>query len=272
MKAQTALCIVPTGFGILSGYITRYNKEVFLSDIILNSSFYDMAVNFDYLYQFAVRMALFIAFNLIFGVYIYKNFCTASVYVFSRNSNRTWWFLKQCMHVAFYGIVYMLLNLTGTLVITMIMHVTIKIDSGAWQLLTLYFLIYTLWLYIKTILINVLAMYTNSASSFAVVSGIQLLLISLLGLFNTVFPIEANPNPERNIKMMLANPMAHLILGWHDNVSEAADKVKLVFNITIDIKCTMVYYTVLAILITIAGIISVNRYDVIISDHETGGN
>ena len=77
MKAQTALCIVPTGFGILSGYITRYSKEVFLSDIILNSSFYDMAVNFDYLYQFAVRMSLFIAFNLIFGVYIYKNFCTA---------------------------------------------------------------------------------------------------------------------------------------------------------------------------------------------------
>ena len=95
MKAQTALCIVPTGFGILSGYITRYSKEVFLSDIILNSSFYDMAVNFDYLYQFAVRMSLFIAFNLIFGVYIYKNFCTASVYVFSRNTNRTRWFLKH---------------------------------------------------------------------------------------------------------------------------------------------------------------------------------
>ena len=100
MKAQTALCIVPTGFGILSGYITRYSKEVFLSDIILNSSFYDMAVNFDYLYQFAVRISLFIAFNLIFGVYIYKNFCTASVYVFSRNSNRIWWFLKQCMQIA----------------------------------------------------------------------------------------------------------------------------------------------------------------------------
>ncbi len=272
MKAQTALCIVPTGFGILSGYITRYSKEVFLSDIILNSSFYDMAVNFDYLYQFAVRMSLFIAFNLIFGVYIYKNFCTASVYVFSRNSNRTWWFLKQCMQIALYGIVYMLLNLTGTLVITMIMHVTIKIDAGSLQLLILYFLVYTLWLYITTILINILAMYTNSASSFAVVSVIQLLLISLLGLFNTVFPIEDNPNPGRNIKMMLANPMAHLILGWHDNMSEAADNVKQVFNITINAEHTIVYYTVLAALVTIAGIISVNRYDIIISDHETGGN
>ena len=55
-------------------------------------------------------------------------------------------------------------------------------------------------------------------------------------------------------------------------MSEAADNVKMVFNITIDIKYTMVYFIVLAALITITGIISVNRYDVIISYHETGGN
>ena len=55
-------------------------------------------------------------------------------------------------------------------------------------------------------------------------------------------------------------------------MSEAADNVKQVFNITINAEHTIVYYTVLAALVTIAGIISVNRYDIIISDHETGGN
>ena len=36
-------------------------------------------------------------FELYIGVYLYRHFCTASVYVFSRTIHRTRWYIKECL-------------------------------------------------------------------------------------------------------------------------------------------------------------------------------
>ena len=52
-------------------------------------------------------MPLFL-FQIFYGSYIYRHFCSASIYFFSRCCSRTRWFLKEALTLYLFAVVYLL--------------------------------------------------------------------------------------------------------------------------------------------------------------------
>ena len=57
-------------------------------------------------------MPLFL-FQIFYGTYIYRHFCSASIYFFSRCCSRTRWFLKEALTLYLFAVVYLLAVLAG---------------------------------------------------------------------------------------------------------------------------------------------------------------
>lgn len=100
---------------------------------------------------------------------------------------------------------------------------------------------------------NLIAIFTGSSAAFTGLTAVQLVLISLFALFR-----------EPVYELLRLNPMSCLVLGWQGN--------RLLGDVAaMRIESSLIISAILALAALVAGVVIVQRHDLIVSDMESGG-
>ena len=194
-------------------------------------------------------------FQIVFGTFVYRHFCTASVYFFSRYPKRTRWFLEEATRLYILCLGYlMMMVLAG--IISCVGFSNLIWDSGWWKTLGLYFGIFSLYLFSVTLAINILSMTSNSNVGFIVIEGVNIASIASFSLVGNLYAPEGVVLKEYEW-MLKVNPFYYLVYGVRNYGEETL--------------VAMLLFLVIVILLLLAGVAIVNRREFIVDNGEIGG-
>ncbi len=265
------LIAVIGGVYLSAMYINPHNGVIALSEMILqlSGSRGSFALGFSYAELAAFLMRLFpqFIFELYAGIMLYRHFCTASVYVFSRYPHRVKWYIREATHLGGAVCIFHLI-LLAAIIVTTTGRYELQIDSAGIVLVAYHFFIHSLWIYAMTLSVNLLAIYFGSSTAYSFVISVQLVCTVLLNLMDwLVRYYEGKLFYENVIKW---NPIAHLVLSWHSSDMENVSQVLTSPYMQVDLKCSLFIFLLFGIIITFIGAFIVKKYDLLVSDLETG--
>lgn len=242
-------------------YVNPYGGEIALSELVLQLSGsrgkFALAYSVSELVSFFMRMAPAWIFEVYMGIELYRHFCTASIYVFSRCTNRMKWYQRELVSLGRKVLRFQAVLLCFVIVVTALRY-QVQFDFAGMVLLLYHFFLHSLWLWAGTILINLLALRVGSSMSFTIVMMMQMLCVALWGL------------NERLGLFLHVNPVSHIVLGWH---SSCINVVNAALNPPYKgfyLEESVLFYLVINMIIATVGAILVCRRDVLISDSEMG--
>ena len=255
--------------GILLGFmfVNPYGGRISLSELILQLSGsrgeFVLGHSLSELVSFAMRMIPSYILEGYLGIYFYRHFCVAAVYVFSRYPNRKKWYLKELSYVGIYICLFQAVLLAAVIGVTEARY-SIGFDLTGFILMTYHFLIHSLWIYIIVIVMNLLAIRFGSGTAFSCVVGGQIICVTLLGLARYSDILTA-------LRLLVKyNPIAHLILGWHSSSIETVNQVLTSSYLSLNLNTSLIIYTIICIVLISTGKYIVARNDILISDSKTG--
>ncbi len=244
-------------------------KSVACADIIFQFSFsgfhFDIGTIPELLrYYFGI-----ILFQVFFGTYIYRHFTSASVYYFSRCSNRIQWFLKESVFLFVYVMIYVVLTIgSGIFIVNMTAGVTFQhIDK---VLLFYYVLFSALWLYAITLTVNILAIILDSSRSFMVVGGFQMFCMAVFSFFDIKGDVGQWLLENNHFLLFQWNPVFNLCIPWHSSKIEEVNKKINWFQIPFDLNWSAFYFVLLAVVSIIVGCIIVKKIEFVTVNKEGG--
>lgn len=251
-------------------YINPYNGVTTLSEAVLqlSGSRGSFALGFSYseLASFAMRLFPEFIIELYAGIMLYRHFCTASIYIFSRYSHRVKWYLGEAGRLG--GMVCILnIFLLEVTILTTTIRYELQIDSAGIILLAYHYAIHSLWIYTMTLLVNLLAVYFRSSTAYTLVISAQLVCIALLNLMD--FAVKYHNKGLNYESVIIWNPIAHLVLGWHDCNIKSPDQALASSYIRMDLTCSLVIFLLLSIILTSVGALVIKNHDLLVSDIET---
>lgn len=265
-------CIIVAGiWGLLQGmWLGNSMDEISLNDILLTLGFGEMYFIPSYLIELGFRMLPYIVFQILFGVFIYRHFCTASVFYFSRQANRIRWFLREAATLYVYAAIFVGVIL-GTAFIGASFNGRVLSNPGAWRLLAFYMAIHSLWIFITALMINILSLFWGNSIGFVTVIIIQFAFVMLLFLFDTVFSLEYGVEIHRNAKLLKINPISHLIVMWHTSRDIRTDSYIHMFSISFDLYISVLVLLIAAVIAVLFGCLCVRKKEIIAADMELEG-
>ena len=210
-------------FGICNAFlfVNPYQGQTTLTELILqlSGSRGELALGHSITELLNLSMRLFptFIFELYIGTELYHYFCTASVYIFSRIEKRLKWYRHEIFAVTLLSFAYEIVYLISSFSTTALRY-QVDVNLAGVLVCIYHFLLYSFWTCSVTILINLLAIYFGSNSSFLILTGIQFALTTLLSFMR--FYVD---NPNLTIAIMNLNPISHLVLGWHRSYCEVVD-------------------------------------------------
>lgn len=269
------LCSLAIVWGSLLAfiYVNPYSGIIRFSEAVLqlSGSRGEFALGFSLpeLVSFAMRMVPYFVFEAYFGIAFYRHFCTASVYVFSRYPHRIKWYMRELACVGAYACLYQVI-LLGTVILVTSLRYQLQVDGAGIALLLYHFLIYFIWLYAMTVLINLLAVRFGSNMSFFLVLGVQISCITLLGCAG-IAEQKAEITGKAFVIWLKWNPVSRLVLGWQESGTDAVNAVLSQSFSVLDLNGSVLFCMLLLIVIAFLGALMVSRHDFLISDAEEGG-
>lgn len=252
-------------------YVNPYGGVITLSEMILQLSgsrgIFALGFSLPELASFAMCLFPAFIFELYAGIMLYRHFCTASIYIFSRYPHRVKWYLSEACRLGGAVCIFHMLLLTAAILTAVARH-TLQIDSAGIVLTAYHFLIHSLWVYIMALLINLLAIFWGSGTAFAAVISAQLGCIALLSLMDLLVRYSGSRLSYENI--LIWNPAAHLVLGWHGSKAETVSQVLTSPHMQTDLEDSLFILLLLGTVTTFIGALIVKRHDLLVSDSETG--
>lgn len=256
------------GMGLATAFVNPHSGTYTLSELVLQLSGsrgkFEMGFNVVELLSFTIRMLPAFVFEAYVGTELYQYFCTASVYVFSRTPNRLRWYANEVSAIAILVIIYELMLLSSTLLVTFLRY-QVELDGAGLVLCACHFVLYALWTYALTVLVNLFAILFGSGVSFMLLTGIQLVMISLLILVNMFSEDTAIVT-----LLMRVNPISHLVLGWHNSTVEALNLALHSPYSGLFLHSSLLLMAVFCVVAVLLGAFITQRYDLLISNLETG--
>lgn len=269
MKYQTlfvtAAMAVSSGIFICFLYVNPYEGKITLSEHILQLSGsrgrFALSFSFAELVSFATRMVPEYIFQAYLGMFFYRRFCTASIYIFSRHTKKTKWYLREAGAIGIYSCFFQIIFLCTT-VLAASLRFYMRIDKTGLLLAFGHLLLHAIWNYTMAITINLTAIKFGSSTAFTSVIILQAACTALLGAgrYADTSGIAAD--------ILWANPISHLVIGWHKNglknISRPFDRE----NFILDWRVSLALYAFLCITAILAGAIIVKRHDILVSNVE----
>lgn len=273
MKHRMAAIAVIAIFGgayLAAGYINPYTGRISLSELVLqlSGSRGDLNPGFSMneLLSLAMRMVPEFVLEMYLGMALYRHFCTASVYVFSRYPKRLKWYFKE---VSLLGL--QVLECQAVLMLAVILasicKAHVQADAAGMFLLIYHFLLRSVWTFCMTLLVNLLSISFGSGLAFMAVMSGQAFLITLLGIMKklgTVLPMD------EDMGLLQWNPVAHMVLGWHGSELQALKTVLKSPYPGLDLNKSLLVYLFLCAAVVFAGAVLVKRHDLVVSVAEEG--
>ena len=256
--------------GILSFiFINPYDGRILLSEAILQLSgstgAFQLTPAFKDLISFTIRMLPDYMFELYIGIELYRHFCTASVYVFSRTPNRSRWYIREVLEVAVAVFGYQIIKMFAAMSVTFLRY-QIEPDHFGFFLLIFHIIVYSLWVFTVSLLINLISIKYGSNNAFIWIVGIQIFMTALLELVQI---FESNLTLTKIY--LNVNPIAHLVVGWHTGTIKELKNPLEVAYIRLDFKVTLVTMLAISIFSVIVGMYLVSQHEfLILNTNEEG--
>ena len=140
------LGIVYVGIGLMK------IDNIKMSEILLANTMSGVEFYPQYISTFSFEYIPIFVFQILFATNIYKHFCSASIYFFSRNANRIKWYLKEVTNIYLNSIIFLTVICISE-ILFIYMFTTIKIDDGAVIIAIYYIAIYSIYLLSTTLAI-----------------------------------------------------------------------------------------------------------------------
>ena len=262
--------------GILSGgilsidFINPYDGRILVSEAILqlsgSSGAFPLTPAFKDLISFTIRMIPDYMFELYIGIELYRHFCTASVYVFSRTPNRSRWYIREVIEVAVAVFGYQIIKMFAAMSVTFL-HYKIEPDHFGFFLLVFHIIVYSLWVFTVSLLINLISIKYGSNNAFIWIVGIQIFMTALLELVQI---FESNLTLTKIF--LNVNPIAHLVVGWHTGTIKELKNSLEVTYIRLDFKVTLVTMLAISIFSVIVGMYLVSQHEFLILNANEEGD
>lgn len=254
------------GAGISLAYINPYDGRISFSELLLQVSgsrgSFALAFGMTELLAFGLRMVPGFIFELYMGIELYRFFCTASVYLFSRTPKRLPWYGKELGQILGLSFFYQLFLLAGE-VLAAVLRYRVEFDRSALSLGLYHVTVFTLWVCGMTLLVNLAAFLLGSSGSFLLVAGVQFFLIALLAPLRMV-----QEDPQRLCRLLRMNPISHLVLGWHSSHEETLQQVLHSPYEGLYLGDSLAFMLVFCGICAAACAFYIVRYDLILSDLE----
>lgn len=258
---------------VLCACFFAFFEFLFFSNNIKDQSCRDMIIDLSFGYPqleiaeiigMTIKAMYLFVFQVFMGVSIYKHFCTASVYYFSRCSKRKIWFIKETISVFLMALLYITVLVTIYILLSGINH-PIAMENGFWKILIVYIVINSLWLFITVVVINLLSIKLQDSSiGFIIVALIQFFLFWALYLWKIGYNIEFSGATPESIIILKLNPIAHLILSWH---SSRITQLNINFwNLKFDFIESIILFSIIALIVIVMGCVIIKKQDVISSN------
>ena len=244
-------------------YVNPYSGTITLSELILQlgGSRGEFALSFSMteLLSFAMRLMPFFVLECYMGIAVYRHFCTASIYVFSRYPNRRKWYWREMISVGGEIMIFQGVLLFITILISMARY-QVVVDKEGIILAVYYYIIYAVWVYKITVIINLAALWLGSSTSYAVVLGVQMIEITLLSVTDL----------WHGYGMLKYNPISRLVLGWQGSRIESLNHVLLQPYDGLDLNASLLFEMITCGILLAVGSVIVRKHNLLISDSETG--
>lgn len=258
-------------FGILYSFLCTEVST--LSDVVLYFGFKQYKIGAYSSFTLLQNLFPYFFFQIIFGTYIYRHFCTACIYHFTRVTNRFTWFLKECVCLYIYAIMYIFIMFASAFVV-FDLRFNVSINKGSILLLVYYLLIASLFLFFITLMTNILAIQINSTVSFMAVTGIILFFIAIFIFWDGLicFTFSDEPTPEiivQHTVWLKFNLLSHIMLDWHSsNIDEVGNLINK-FGIKFDLNFSLLLWAILNGLTITVGTIVMYKKEFITNNAET---
>lgn len=252
-------------------YVNPYDGVISLSQMILQLSGsrgeFELGFSYTELMEFVMRLFPAFIFELYAGIMIYRNFCTASVYIFSRCPYRVRWYVGEiCKMIISIAIFYVVLLITVSIVTEF--RYDIVLDNYGIEIMIYHYLIHTLWTYIMVIMVNILAIYFGSSTAYAIIVSFQILNVVILNIIDLIVRYFDGKIFYRHL--LRWNVIAHLVVGWHsDSMLSEYKKFSSIYMDTELIE-SLTLFIIIGSVVTMIGGIIINKHDLLVSDLEKG--
>lgn len=250
-------------------FINPYEGNIDLSELILQLSGsageFCLGTSLPELIGFMLRMLPNYIIMLVLGINIYRYFCTASVYIFSRCSKRYKWYMKIIFYLFVEVLIYEIIFVATAILITVLRY-EVVIDYRGFYVSGYHIFLYTIWNLAWILLINICAIKKGSSNSFLMAIGIQIFFTASL---NIITILESYNVPDKIIERIINfNPVAHTVLGWHSGVFF---NERLMGNHhSMDMSETIVLILIFGISTVLIGNILIQRHDLLVENIEIG--
>lgn len=272
------VCLLAVLFGTFLGFycVNPYSGKIALPELILQLSGsrgeFVLGFSANELLAFAMDMIPGWLLEAFFGIALYRHFCTASIYVFSRCADRKRWYWKEILCVGINVFLFQFILVVSAVIISLVQfEVTINFPGIVLALYHVF--LHSLWIYSAIVLVNLIALKAGSSMAFTGVIFAQTFAVAMLGLGQVVDKFYPDKVMAKALIVKL-NPVSNLILGWHDSFIPSVDSALKNF---IGIPCTsfhleysLVFLVIVNIIILKIGSVIIGKHDLLISDAEMG--
>ncbi len=240
-------------------------ESVPVSRIVLFNAFNGIEYYPQYISQFTYQYIPLFAFQIIFATHIYKHFCCASVYFFSRNINRIKWFSGEVLRLYVYAVMYLtVVSIAQIVVISMFSKIVL--DNTTFIILFYYIVIYSLYLLFTTLAINILSITFSSNIGFIIVQGIILLAISTYFYLGNY--IKDDIITKKAVLFIKSNIIANLVFSIHSSNINKLNALINTVGINFDMNFSIIYYMIICIVVIVFGAYVVEKYEFITNSKE----
>lgn len=257
--------------GLLSfSRINPYDGQIMLQELVLQLSGsqgdFVMGLHYNAMVDFGFLLLPFFLYQFYGGIQLYRQFCVASVYVFSRTTNRVKWYFKELWGLC-KGLLVLQVFLQGTTLLVAALRWEVMWTTEGWILLGIHVLLFTLWTLTMALGVNLLALTWGSSAGFLVVFALQAGMLAALCTGAKLEP--ADPALGR---LLFLDPISRLVLGWQSGGAFGLeDALPAVYGHVLTLSGSLLLVALMTVAVVILGLVVIQKKDILVSNLETGG-
>lgn len=248
MKKYLKIFIIAIICGIMGTikYATFLDK-VSVSEIIGYFAFEGIYPALTFLSDLTQRFIPLIFFQIFLGTYIYRHFCTASIYYFSRNTRRLSWYTKELIAMSVLCITYIVI-IQITAVLSGMVVTKVIVDKRAISECIYYTITHSLYLFMTTLLINIISIISGNLIGFVSVEIVNMFCMVTYCITENIFS-KSGQLATLGAMIIRLNPFRYICFGYNQ---QSVDYI----------KCMIVNF-IFSFIITIIGFVVIDRHEFI---------
>jgi hypothetical protein len=259
-------CGMIMGLAIIKGVVELRNGEGALYGYFLEKvAFGWPEFEQSQLFLIVINMFPIILFQILYGLSIYQHFCTASAYYFSRQNNRTKWFLGETVKLLGQSSTFFGSYIVGLILCYGFVQGFALCTITDVQVVLYVYILFSLYAYVFTLLINLVSLRLGNQMGFFVTYFIQLIATFVLVIYKGLEEITG----WRAVAFRL-NPIANIVISWHSSRWILTSDINML-DFRFDLNWSILYFMVLAVIVAAAGCIVVKHQDISLENKEEEG-